>query len=62
MLSSVIAILLLWTCGLTALWVNIVCTILLSIRFVFWTIYWMSKVGEFISEGGDKQWTDNVSR
>ena len=32
---SIVLILLIWTCNLTPLWVNIVSTILLGIRFTY---------------------------
>lgn len=32
---SIVLIILIWTCNLMPLWANIVCTILLAIRFCF---------------------------
>lgn len=48
---SAVGIIMFWTWGLTPLWVNIVVTILLGIRFWFRLIKLMSEFFQWLSDG-----------
>ena len=47
---SIVLIILIWTTGLMPLWANIICTVLLAIRFCFRLFVTTVKFLDFVNE------------